>query len=66
MLQAYILSVLDVPEICCKCFRCVAKVDLDVAYVAKVVHVLQASVSNISSVFSDVCCNCVYLDVAYV
>ena len=27
---------------------------------------LQASVLNVSSVFSDVCCKCVYLDVAYV
>jgi len=26
----------------------------------------QASVSNVSSVFSDVCCKCFYLDVAYV
>jgi hypothetical protein len=24
------------------------------------------SISNVSSVFSDVCCKCVYLDVAYV
>ena len=29
-------------------------------------RMLQASISNVSSVFSDVCCNCVYLDVAYV
>jgi hypothetical protein len=27
---------------------------------------LQRSVTNVSSVFSDVCCKCVYLDVAYV
>jgi hypothetical protein len=27
-------------------------------------RMLQMSVSNISSVFSDVCCKCVYLDVA--
>jgi hypothetical protein len=27
---------------------------------------LQAFVSNVSSVFSDVCCKCVYLDVVYV
>jgi hypothetical protein len=26
---------------------------------------LQTSFSNVSSVFSDVCCSCVYLDVAY-
>ena len=29
-------------------------------------HMLQASVSNVSFVFSDVCCKCFYLDVAYV
>ena len=35
----------------------VAKVDRDVAYGAMVVHVymLQASVSNVSFVFSDIC-----------
>ena len=27
---------------------------------------LQAFVLNVSSIFSDVCCKCVYLDVAYV
>jgi hypothetical protein len=27
---------------------------------------LKASVSNVSSVFLDVCCKCFYLDVAYV
>ena len=45
----------------------VAKVNQDVAYVAMVVHVymLQASVPNVSSIFSDVCCKCVYLDVVY-
>jgi hypothetical protein len=45
----------------------VAKVDRDVAYVAMVVHVcLKVSVSNISFVFLNVCCKCVYLDVACV
>jgi hypothetical protein len=29
-------------------------------------RMLQASVSNVLSVFSDVCCNSVYLSVAYV
>jgi hypothetical protein len=41
----------------------VAKVDHDVAYVAIIVHVccnLQVSIPNVSSVFSDVCCKCVY------
>jgi hypothetical protein len=28
-------------------------------------HMLQASVPNISSIFSDVCFKCVYLDVTY-
>jgi hypothetical protein len=65
---------------CFKCFRCfigmfqvfrtnVAKVDHDVAYVAIIVHVccnLQVSIPNVSSVFSDVCCKCVYFDIAHV
>jgi hypothetical protein len=58
-----------VASVCFKCFRCmlqvfymgVAKVDRNVAYVAMVV---QAFVSNGSSVFSYVCCKCVYLNVA--
>jgi hypothetical protein len=29
-------------------------------------RMLQVSVLNVSPVFSDVCCKCVYLDVAYV
>jgi hypothetical protein len=29
-------------------------------------RMLQASVHNVSSIFSDICCKCVYLDVAYV
>jgi hypothetical protein len=41
----------------------VAKVDQDVAYV---LVVLQAFVPNISSVFLDVCCKCIYLVVVYV
>jgi hypothetical protein len=44
----------------------VAKAYQDVAYVAIIVHVyiLQASIPNVSSIFSEVCCKCVYLDVA--
>jgi hypothetical protein len=43
------------------------KVDRDVAFVAMVcTRMLQASILNVSSVFSDVRCKCVYLDVAYV
>jgi hypothetical protein len=44
----------------------VAKVDRDVAYVSVTMRMLQPSVSNVSSVFSGVCCKCVYLNVAYV
>jgi hypothetical protein len=45
----------------------VAKVDRDVAYVAIVCTcMLQAYVPNVSSVFLDVRCKCVYLVVAYV
>jgi hypothetical protein len=37
----------------------VAKVDRDVAYVAMVCTcMLQASVPNVSSIYSDVCCKC--------
>ena len=45
----------------------VAKVGCDVAYIAMVcTRMLQASVPNVSSVFLDACCKCVYLDVSYV
>jgi hypothetical protein len=58
MFQRYMLQVLHTG---------VAKVCRDVAYVAMVcTRMLQASVPNVSSVFSDVRCKCVYLDVAYV
>jgi hypothetical protein len=43
-----------VTSICSKCFICFFR------------RMLQASVSNVSSAFSDVCCKCTYLDVAYV
>jgi hypothetical protein len=41
----------------------VAKVDRDVAYVAVAAHVCCKRLFPISSVFSDICCKCVYLDV---
>jgi hypothetical protein len=44
----------------------VAKVDRDVAYVANYTHMLQVFVSNVLSIFSDVCYKYVYLDIAYV
>jgi len=45
----------------------IAKLDQDVAYVAKALHICcKHLVPNVSSIFSDVCCKCVYLDVAYV
>jgi hypothetical protein len=47
-------------------FYMCCKVDLDVAYFAKVVRLLQGSVPNVLSVFSDICCKCVYLNIAYV
>jgi hypothetical protein len=41
----------------------VAIVDRDVAYVATIVHICcKLSIPNVS----DLCCKCVYLDVAYV
>jgi len=45
----------------------VAKVDWDVAYVAMVVHVrCKLLFPMFTSVFLDICCKCVYLDVVYV
>jgi hypothetical protein len=45
----------------------VAKVDQDVAYVATVcARMLKSVCSQCFICFSDVCCNCIYLDVAYV
>jgi hypothetical protein len=57
MLQVYISNVSDVccksrSEYCICCNSCTC--------------MLQASIPNVSSVFLDVCRNCVYLDVAYV
>jgi hypothetical protein len=67
MLEAHVSHVLDVLEVCCKCFHTdIAKVDRDVAYVAMVVHVYYKSLSTMFHLFSDVCCKHVYLDVAYV
>jgi hypothetical protein len=57
--------------LCFSCFRYMFQVfwygccKSRVAYVA--LHTtLQVSVPNISSVFSDICCKCVYLGIAYV
>ena len=44
----------------------VAKVDQDVAYVAMVVHVCYKLMFPMLYLFLDICCKCVYLDVAYV
>jgi hypothetical protein len=45
----------------------IAKLNRDIAYVANgYIHMLQVSIPNVSFVFSDICCTCVYLDVAYV
>jgi hypothetical protein len=47
----------------------VAKVDRHVIYVIccdGCTLILQMSIPNVLSVFSYVCCKCVYLDVAYV
>jgi hypothetical protein len=45
LLQAYVSSVSDVLEICCKFFMDVAKVDWDVAYDVMTIHV---------------CCKCMF------
>jgi hypothetical protein len=45
----------------------VAKLDMDVAYIAMVVHVCyKGLLPMFHFCFPDVCCKCVYLDVAYV
>ena len=64
MLQAYVSSV---SEGMLQVFHMyVAKVDQDVVYVAMSIHMLQPSVRNFSSIFLNVCCKCVYLNIAYV
>jgi len=69
------LHVASVYFVCFKCFRGmlkvfhmdVIKVDWDVAHVAIVVHVCcKDLVLNVSSVFFDVYCKCVYLEIAYI
>jgi hypothetical protein len=72
LLKAHVVSV------CFKCFKyfkCmlqvfqmdVVKIDRDVTYVAMIVHLCcKGLLPMFSSVFWDVCCKCIYLDVAYV
>jgi len=51
-------------RVCFKCFRCSIGM-LQVFHIGNAcTRMLQAS--HVSSVFSDICCKCVYLDVAYV
>jgi hypothetical protein len=61
---------------CCKCFMNrrrrsrvrytnVAKVDMDVAYIAIATHILEVSIQNVLSTL-DVYCKCFYLYVVYV
>jgi hypothetical protein len=67
MLQVYVSSVSVVSDICFKCsiwmlqsrsWCCIC--------CSCCTCMLQASVPNVSSVFSYVCCKCVYQDIAYV
>jgi hypothetical protein len=44
----------------------IAKVDRDIAYVAMIVHIYCKLMFSMLYFFPDVCCKCVYLDVAYV
>jgi hypothetical protein len=45
----------------------IVKVDRDVAYVAMVVHVCCKLLFSVFHLFfQDICCKCVYLDIAYV
>jgi hypothetical protein len=68
LLQANVSSVLDVSEVYCKCFMRMLCKSRSGCYICCIgcTDVLQASVPNVSSVFLDVCCKFVYLDVAYV
>ena len=77
-LDCHVLLKAHVASLCFeyfRCFRCmlqvfqmdVVKVDRDVAYVAMVVHVYcKGLLPMFHLCFSDACCKCVYLDVAYV
>ena len=53
MLQVFHMDVAKVDQRCCICCNSCTRM-------------LQTSIPNVSSVFSDVCYKCVYLDVAYV
>ena len=67
MLQAYVLSISDVSDVCCKCFVWLLQSRSRCCICCNAcTRMLQASISNVSSVFSYACCKCVYLDVAYV
>jgi hypothetical protein len=69
---------LHVARVSFKCFKCfrgmlqvfytdIAKVDRDVAHVVMVIHVCcKLLFSRFHLFFSDECCKCVYLDIAYV
>ena len=67
MLQIYVLSVLDISEVCCILFHMdVAKVDRGWCIRCKCFRdMLQEFVQNVSSI-PDVCCKRFDLDVAYV
>jgi hypothetical protein len=65
-LQIY-ASVSDVSEVCYSCFYGCCKNRSGCCICCNdCTRMLQTSVSNVSSAFSDVCCKCVYLDVAYI
>jgi hypothetical protein len=59
-------SVSNVLEVCCQCFIWCCKGRSRCCICCNgCTRILQAFVPNVSSIFLDVCCKCVYLDVAY-
>jgi hypothetical protein len=57
MLQAYVLSVLDVSSGCCKCFILMLQKLIRMLHMLLWLYAMfQVHFSNISSVFLDVCC----------
>ena len=67
MLQASVLSVSNISEVCCKCFiQMLQKVDRDVAHVAMVVHACCKPPFSMFHLFFRRMLQMCYLDVAYV
>jgi hypothetical protein len=67
ILQAYVSSVSDILKVCCKCSVWMLQSRSECCICWNwCTCMLQTSISNVSSVFSDACWKYVYLDVIYV